>query len=288
MLRIARFPGLLLTAAVLLAGCTSTPSQAPVAGASSRAGTETATTEASATHSSSSTPSSTPTKRTAKPSVSPTVSATPTVTATPTATATRSATPTATPTTKKPTPTPTVTDPIVAGAYAFPVAGCHTSYGSSHHDYPATDIFAARNCHYVAPTAGVVDEVTTVNKWSSGTNKGADRGGLSVSIVGDDGVRYYGSHLTSVAAGIGPGVRVGRGQLLGYVGDTGSARGTGTHLHFGISWPTPAGYWWVRRGWVSPYTYLNAWKSGVGKSPSAAVAAAETAAGDYSKCHRYC
>ena len=69
------------------------------------------------------------------------------------------------------------------------------SYGRSHHDYPATDIFAARGCTVVAPVTGRVDEVSTVDRWSSSTDRGADRGGRFFSIVGDDGVRYYGSHL---------------------------------------------------------------------------------------------
>ena len=55
------------------------------------------------------------------------------------------------------------------------------------------DIFGKKGCAFVSPVAGVVDEVNTVDKWSGKTNKGADRGGLSISIIGDDGNRYYGS-----------------------------------------------------------------------------------------------
>ncbi|MDX6288115.1 MAG: peptidoglycan LD-endopeptidase LytH [Frankiales bacterium] len=174
------------------------------------------------------------------------------------------------------------------GTYDFPIAGCSTSYGHSHHDYPATDIFAARNCRFVAPTNGVVDEVSYTDNWNSSTNKGADRGGRSVSIVGSDGVRYYGSHLQKVASGIRPGVRVTVGQLLGYVGDSGSARGTGTHLHFGLSWPTGPGVWWVRRGEVYPWPYLDSWKAGGNRSPAAAVAAEHRRQGDTPSCTSYC
>ena len=146
------------------------------------------------------------------------------------------------------------------------------SYGSSHHDYPATDIFAGRGCSFVATIAGTVDEVSYHDVWSSSTNRGADRGGLSVSIVGMDGVRYYGSHLDRIAGGIAPGVHVRAGQLLGYVGNTGDARGIATHVHFGVSWPTAHGWWWVRRGEVSPYAYLNSWRAGHNASPRAEVA----------------
>ena len=82
-----------------------------------------------------------------------------------------------------------------APIYTFPVAGCTVKYTHSHHDYPATDIQAKKGCAFVSPIAGVVDEIVLVDKWSGKTNLGADRGGLSVSIIGDDGVRYYGSHF---------------------------------------------------------------------------------------------
>jgi murein DD-endopeptidase MepM/ murein hydrolase activator NlpD len=67
-------------------------------------------------------------------------------------------------------------------------------------------------------------------------------------MVGVDGVCSYGSHLEGVVAGVAPGARVRAGRLLGRVGNSGSARGTAVHLHFGISWSTRPGVWWVRRG----------------------------------------
>lgn len=184
-----------------------------------------------------------------------------------------------------PSPTPTR---VQQTTYAFPVARCNTSYAAAHHDYQATDIFAARDCLFVSPVAGVVDEVTRTDRWSSATNVGADRGGLSVSVVGVDGVRYYGSHLGAVLPGIAPGMRVKAGTPLGRVGDTGSARGTGTHLHFGISWPTAPGRWWVRRGAVPPVGYLDAWQAGRDLSPAQEVARARRQYGDDSRCHGYC
>jgi murein DD-endopeptidase MepM/ murein hydrolase activator NlpD len=93
-------------------------------------------------------------------------------------------------------------------------------------------------------------------------------------------VRYYGSHLRSIPASIQPGVEVKGGQLLGAIGSTGSARGTAPHLHFGISWPTPADTWWVRRGEVLPWKYLDAWKNGKDLSPAKAVAALKAKVGE--------
>lgn len=160
--------------------------------------------------------------------------------------------------------------------YIFPVPDCAVKYVKAHHDYAATDIEAKKGCKFVSPVNGVIDEVNRVDNWSGKTNLGIDRGGLYVSVIGEDGVRYYGSHLSSVVASIQPGVSVKAGRILGKIGSSGSARGTAPHLHFGISWPTPTqeNVWWVRRGIVSPWKYLEAWNLGKDLSPAKDVAAA--------------
>ena len=167
-----------------------------------------------------------------------------------------------------------ITPAVAAPVYVFPVADCKVNYARAHHDYPATDILAKKGCIFVSPIDGVVDEVNRTDMWSGKTNLGIDRGGLYVSVIGTDGVRYYGSHLTSIVKSIQPGVAVKAGQILGKVGSTGSARGTSPHLHFGISWPTPSqsNVWWVRRGAVLPWKYLDAWNAGKDLSPVNAVA----------------
>jgi murein DD-endopeptidase MepM/ murein hydrolase activator NlpD len=166
--------------------------------------------------------------------------------------------------------TPAVATPV----HVFPVADCKVNYARAHHDYPATDILAKQGCKFVSPIDGIVDEVNRTDLWSGKTNLGIDRGGLYVSVIGADGVRYYGSHLRTIVKSIEPGVSVKAGQLLGTIGSTGSARGTSPHLHFGISWPTPSqpNVWWVRRGVVLPWKYLDAWKQGKDLSPVKAVA----------------
>lgn len=167
-----------------------------------------------------------------------------------------------------------------APTYLFPIAGCEANYARAHHDYAATDILTKAGCKFVAPIDGVVDEVNRVDLWKSPPNLGIDRGGLYVSIIGVDGVRYYGSHLRTIPASIQPGVVVKAGRLLGTVGSTGSARGTAPHLHFGISWPTPADIWWVRRGEVLPWKYLDAWKNGKNLSPVKEVASRKAKRGE--------
>jgi peptidoglycan LD-endopeptidase LytH len=61
------------------------------------------------------------------------------------------------------------------------------------------------------------------------------------------------------------------GTKLGEIGSTGSARGTAPHLHFGISWPTEKDIWWVRRGVVYPWKFLDAWKAGKDLSPANSI-----------------
>jgi murein DD-endopeptidase MepM/ murein hydrolase activator NlpD len=167
-----------------------------------------------------------------------------------------------------------ITPAVAAPVYVFPVPDCKVNYARAHHDYPATDILAKQGCKFVSPIDGVVDEVSRTDTWSGKTNLGIERGGLYVSVIGTDGVRYYGSHLRTVVRSIQPGVSVKAGQILGTIGSTGSARGTSPHLHFGISWPTPTqpNVWWVRRGAVLPWKYLEAWNKGQDLSPAKAVA----------------
>jgi peptidoglycan LD-endopeptidase LytH len=153
----------------------------------------------------------------------------------------------------------------------LPVTG-EADYGSSHHDYPATDIFADCGSPVVAPVRGVLLEVSRVDRWDPETDRAAARGGKFVSIRGSDGVRYYSSHLSRVRIDVRPGATVRPGQRLGAVGRTGSARSTPCHVHFGLS-PVcrGTGQWWLRRGVVSPYRFLNRWRSGDDLSPARAV-----------------
>ncbi len=197
-------------------------------------------------------------------------------TASPSATveATRSPPLTRTPT-RTPTPAAVVAPPRTAAArsaaFTFPIAA-KASFGSTHHDYPATDIFARCGSTVVAPTAGVISEVSRHDTWDPDVNDGASRGGLSYSMVAAEGVRYYGSHLRSIAANIRPGAVVKNGDVIGAVGNTGDATDVPCHLHFGISPACGIGDWWIRRGTISPYRYLKAWQHGENLSPSTAVA----------------
>ena len=155
----------------------------------------------------------------------------------------------------------------------FPVPG-ETSYARAHHDYPATDVFAACGHRVVSPVDGVVLEVSRRDRWDPATDKGSQRGGKFVSIRGNDGVRYYMSHFSRVRAAVRPGTAVHAGERIARVGHTGSARFTACHVHVGLS-PVckGTGQWWIRRGVVWPYRFLRSWEEGGNRSPARAVRA---------------
>jgi murein DD-endopeptidase MepM/ murein hydrolase activator NlpD len=117
---------------------------------------------------------------------------------------------------------------------------------------------------------GVALEVRTVDLYDRATDNPARRGGRSVSILGDDGVRYYFAHFESIHAAVVVGARLGIGQTLGTVGSAG--RSSACHLHFGISPPCPDKEWSVRRGVIWPHLYLNAWKLSQQLSPASEIA----------------
>ena len=61
-------------------------------------------------------------------------------------------------------------------------------------------------------------------------------GGNVVYIVDEERrFRFYYAHLSSHAEGLVAGMPIKRGDLIGYVGDTGNAKGTTPHLHFQIT-----------------------------------------------------
>ncbi|SCG78575.1 Peptidase family M23 [Micromonospora echinaurantiaca] len=189
-------------------------------------------------------------------------------------TAGQPAAPSATPAAPAPTSAGPSAAPTRAGLrHVFPVRAKNVAYHPTHSGYPGTDIFADCGEPVVAVTDGTILEVSRVDRFDKRGPLGPYNGGLSVSLLGDDGVRYYGSHLSVVAGGIDPGVRVRAGQRLGEVGRTGNANNV-CHLHFGIS-PPCAGRdgWWIRRGVVWPARYLDSWRRGGNREPAAEVAA---------------
>lgn len=59
-------------------------------------------------------------------------------------------------------------------------------------------------------------------------------GGKKIFVVGAAGRRYYYAHLDAFSETLKPGDYVTPETVIGYVGDTGNAKGTPPHLHFGV------------------------------------------------------
>jgi peptidoglycan LD-endopeptidase LytH len=153
--------------------------------------------------------------------------------------------------------------------FAFPVRVRNVAYHPTHATYPATDIFADCGSPVVAAADGTVLEVSRKDEYVKGKPDGPRNGGLSVSVLGADGARYYGSHLSRITDGIEAGVAVRAGQEIGAVGRTGNANNV-CHLHFGISPPcAKVGDWKVRRGVIWPKPYLDSWRRGHARSAAA-------------------
>ncbi|MBZ0114879.1 MAG: M23 family metallopeptidase [Thermoanaerobaculia bacterium] len=112
--------------------------------------------------------------------------------------------------------------------------GAARSEGRKHR---GIDIFAKRNTPVVSPVDGVV--------LSIGVNR---LGGNVVRILGPGRQVHYLAHLE----GYGPireYSRVRRGEVVGFVGNSGNAKGTPTHLHYGIYVGT--------LGAINPYPLLT-------------------------------
>src|SRR3546814_18144455 len=59
-------------------------------------------------------------------------------------------------------------------------------------------------------------------------------GGTKIWVKGESGTYYYYAHLSAFAEGMHDGKLVEPGEVIGFVGDTGNARGGPANLHFQI------------------------------------------------------
>lgn len=122
---------------------------------------------------------------------------------------------------------------IVIQGFVFPV-GTPNSFGNSFgaprmvgteyvHAHQGTDIMAPRGTPLLACERGIV------------TKMGSDiLGGTKLWLKGESGTYYYYAHLDRFADGLTNAAVVDAGQIIGYVGDTGNAKGGAPHLHFEI------------------------------------------------------
>lgn len=152
--------------------------------------------------------------------------------------------------------------------YTFPVSGPQVFYPRDHLNYPAADLTGCRQL-VRAPISGVITDLRTTDTWDQKLDDPGSRGGLTITLHGDDFVRYYFSHLGRID--VRKGQRVDSGDKLGTVGQSGNARTTLCHLHFGISRICPMSEQNLRRGEIWPQPYLDDWKLGLHTSPNREV-----------------
>ncbi len=85
----------------------------------------------------------------------------------------------------------------------------------------------------------------------------SERGGNTIYQLGTDGrTVYYYAHLDRYADGLTEGRALRRGEMIGYVGDTGNAGPGNYHLHFAVYIvEDPKRYWDGQP--INPYPLLK-------------------------------
>jgi murein DD-endopeptidase MepM/ murein hydrolase activator NlpD len=210
-----------------------------------------------------------PLPSTAPPPVTTTAPATTTAPTAPPATtvqASTAETTTATPP-RKPKPRPkaalhrgrpgeplTARPPLGGVDYVFPVDGGTAwgdNYGTLRTDVPGSwhhgdDLFAPLGTPVVAVTEGTI--------YAVGWNK---VGGWRLWLTDDRGNSFYYAHLSGYTANAQNDTRVRRGEVLGFIGNTGDAHTAIPHLHFEVH---PGGLLYLGYdGAVDPTSYLAGW-----------------------------
>ena len=132
-----------------------------------------------------------------------------------------------------PTPTARSLPNPLPGTRFVDTWGGARSQGRTHE---GVDIFAKRGTPIRATTRGIVLNV--------GPNT---LGGRTVMLLGPGGQRHYYAHLERYPD-LTRGEWIEAGTVVGYVGDSGNAKGTPPHLHYGI---------YTGGGAINPYPLLQ-------------------------------
>ena len=138
-------------------------------------------------------------------------------------------------------PMPAVLDRAASASLGMPVAGVdprklHSNFAQTrgNHVHEALDIMAPRGTEVRAVAEGNVVKLFT-----------SKPGGLTVYQFDESGTWcYYYAHLDGYAPGLKEGMRLRKGDVLGYVGSTGDASPTAPHLHFAVFQLGPEKHWW--------------------------------------------
>lgn len=122
-----------------------------------------------------------------------------------------------------------VTKKQITDSWGFPRSGGRRHQG--------VDIFAPRGTPVLSATEGIVFRVGTT-----------ELGGQVINVLGPGRQVHYYAHLDRYGSFV-EGDVVYPGNIIGYVGNTGNARTTPPHLHYGVYDPA--------RGAVNPWPLLR-------------------------------
>ena len=129
------------------------------------------------------------------------------------------------------------------------LADLRDTFGEMHngHRHEAIDILEPRGAPVHAVTAGTIRKLFL-----------SKPGGTSIYEFDEIGMYcYYYAHLDRYAEGLREGMRIERGEIIGFVGSTGNADARTPHLHFAIFELGPEKQWWKGTA-IDPYPHLVA------------------------------
>jgi peptidoglycan LD-endopeptidase LytH len=113
------------------------------------------------------------------------------------------------------------------------------------HRHEAIDIPAPKGTPVLAVVSGTVRKLFR-----------SKPGGNTIYEFDESGTNcYYYAHLDAYASGLREGIRMERGDVIGFVGSTGNADPHAPHLHFAIFELGPEKLWWKGTP-VNPYPGL--------------------------------
>ena len=152
-------------------------------------------------------------------------------------------------------PAPSALPVPVEGVTARQIADTFGAPRGRDRTHAGIDIFAKRGTAVRSVSDGVVADI-----------RDGGLGGRQVWVIGPARERYYYAHLQDWREGLARGEVVSAGSVLGYVGDSGNAKGTPPHLHWGI---------YGSDGAYDPLPLLRAWKPPTPAKPAKSERAAQ-------------
>lgn len=135
---------------------------------------------------------------------------------------------------------------ILIPAKGVKASSLKNTYRLGEKPHRAIDIMAPKN----TPLLAVADGSILKLHYSKA-------GGITIYLLDDHGsIVYYYAHLSKYETGLKEGQKVKRGDVIGYVGTSGNAKGRLPHVHFSIFKVANTKKWWVAAA-INPYYVLT-------------------------------